>query len=135
MKTRYFPAFVRRGMTTGRCQHCLSSASGCVSSHCGPFYGGLEPLLSANIGNALITALQGAKESRPSDIAYASLHSFALGSRPPLIRSIEYLGTTRAGNPEYKIDVDVQMEDLNIVIGESSWSLNYTASLTTGFQT
>lgn len=82
-------------------------------------YSGLEPYISSSIGESLLTALESSKASRPSDIAYVSLHSLTLGSTPPLIRSIELHGVKQGGEvTQYLVDVDAVLDDFSLVVGK-----------------
>ena len=104
-----FPPFVTRAFRTD-------------SEEC---YGGLEPSISAAIGSGLVNALEKARTTRPTDIAYVSLYSLSLGGRPPVIRSIKW------GNEivndfddlqqvELDLEVDAFMEDLSMIFGKQS---------------
>ena len=90
------------------------------TAECHP-YGGLEPYISGNIGTLLLYALGEARALRRKDVAYASLYSFTLGNKPPLLRSIEFLGASQdRSNLHFNVEVDALLEDLSLVLGKLS---------------
>lgn len=123
-----FPKFVRRSIranTYGRfeCRSCDWDGVGpqlFSTSACQP-YGGLEPYISSKIGTLLLDALGGSRVSRRSDVAYASLYSFTLGNKPPLVRSVEFLGASHDRSKlHFNVEVDATLEDLSLVLGKLS---------------
>lgn len=123
--SREFPKFVQRSIrsnTYGRieCRSCDWDGSRQLfgTSECHP-YGGLEPYVSGKIGTSLLDALGGARALMRKDVAYASLYSFTLGNRPPLLRSIEFLGTSQDRTSlHFNVEVDALLEDLSLVLGK-----------------
>lgn len=107
-----YPSFVLRGMEGDD-----SRGRNCPLRICS-FYGGLEPHISTHIGRNLARLLHPSRAGRRTDVTYASLYSFSLGSKPPLLKSIEFLGTTARGDREYLVDVDLILEDMEVVLGE-----------------
>jgi len=132
--SREYPKFVRRSIranTYGRfeCRSCDWDGGGhpqlFSTPACKP-YGGLEPYISGKIGTLVLDALGGSRALRRNDVAYASLYSFTLGNRPPLLRSIEFLGASHdRSNLHFNVEVDATLEDLSLVLGkfEGSGSL------------
>lgn len=125
--SRQYPKFVRRSIrrdSYGRfeCQSCDWDGKGpqlFSTPACQP-YGGLEPYISGNIGTVLLDALGGSRASWRNDVAYASLYSFTLGNKPPLLRSIEFLGPSQdRSNLHYNVEIDANLEDLSLVLGKS----------------
>ena len=80
-------------------------------------YGGLEPYISSSLTAALESALESLSYSRPSDIAYLSLHSFTLGSKPPIIRGIKLTGFEGEQVVQFEVDLDVLLGDAALVLG------------------
>jgi hypothetical protein len=89
-------------------------------------YGGLEPYISSTIGAMLVTELDANKDYYiPSDIAYVTLHSFTLGRRPPVVRSVELVkailgqeNRKEGDRVEIDVDLDVLLHDLSFVLGK-----------------
>lgn len=132
--SKKFPKFVRRSIrsnTYGRyeCRSCDWDGGGpelFSTPACKPF-GGLEPYISSRIGTLLLDALAESRASRRNGVAYASLYSFTLGSKPPLVKSVGFVGASEDRNNllHFNVDVDAILEDLSLVLGE--W---YIACLT-----
>jgi hypothetical protein len=84
-------------------------------------YGGLEPFLSSVIGKGLVKSLELAKRMRPTDVAYVSLLSLSLGSRPPVIRSVK-LSNKIVKEDETQIELDLEvdalLEDLSMIFSK-----------------
>jgi len=125
--SRNYPKFVRQSIksnTYGRfeCRSCDWDSIGpqlFSSAACKP-YGGVEPYISGSIGTLLLDALGGSRATRRNGVAYASLYSFTLGRKPPLLRSIEFLGASQDRSKlHFNIEVDAILEDLSLVLGKS----------------
>ena len=129
------PEYVQRGMNGGadchrgwrrrnhRCAECVS-------------YGGFEPYLAQSIGETMMIMLEDYRQTRPHDVAYASLHSLSLGTRPPIVRSIEVLGL-KGEKMEYKVGLFFPPEG-TLVLGKIlllsrlkclSWTYQLTISV------
>lgn len=122
-----YPDYVRDGIKG--CKR--DSVRDCVIEQC-DIYGGLDPFLSWSIGDALISALDTSRVSRPRNIAFASLQSISLGRNPPTIRHIEVLGVSSDGRrTEYMIDFDLSLEDLRLVLEIKLSSLDFALLPTT----
>lgn len=124
--SRQYPKYVRRSIRSDsygsfKCRSCDWDAKGpeiISTSLCHP-YGGLEPYVSGKIGTVLLDALGRSRALRRNGVAYASLYSFTLGNKPPLIRSIEFLGSSHDGhNLNFNVEVDANLEDLSLVLGK-----------------
>jgi hypothetical protein len=122
-----YPMFVSRAIQqtidSKGCPRWPQETAVSVPIGCLP-YGGLEPYLASGVGTALLETLALVKSSIPIDLAYVSLYSFTLGSRPPIIRSVKLrranFETRGIGDSvELDLDVDMLMSDLSIVLGES----------------
>eukprot|EP00543_Licmophora_paradoxa_P002149 CAMPEP_0202444500 /NCGR_PEP_ID=MMETSP1360-20130828/3558_1 /ASSEMBLY_ACC=CAM_ASM_000848 /TAXON_ID=515479 /ORGANISM="Licmophora paradoxa, Strain CCMP2313" /LENGTH=460 /DNA_ID=CAMNT_0049060517 /DNA_START=12 /DNA_END=1394 /DNA_ORIENTATION=- len=119
--------FVQRGMNGGNdCvkavgwrRHRISCAD-CI------VYRGMEPHLSQNIGLLFMDVLDTYQKRRPHDIAYASLHSLTLGSKPPIIQSIKSLGEKKNNKDkrEFKLELYIPSE-VNLVLDIKLSSLHY----------
>jgi hypothetical protein len=77
-------------------------------------YGGLEPYLSTSISSVVSSTLDEVA-TQPDTSAYLSLHSFTLGSKPPLIRGLR-INTNEEGLLEASFDVDFVSTDLEIIL-------------------
>jgi hypothetical protein len=115
-----YPTYISRSILNvisgGR--QCNVDSKTLTGSDCLPnaAYGGLEPYISSLIGSSLIDALEA--EMRPNDVAYVSIHSFTLGSTPPFIRGVEYVGSRNNGQSlDFRADADVLLGDSSLVLG------------------
>lgn len=82
-------------------------------------YGGLEPYLSTTISSVVASTLD-ELATQPDASAYLSLHSFTLGSKPPLIRGLR-INPTEEGMLEASFDLDFVSTDLEIILKVSTW--------------
>ena len=125
-----YPMYVSRAaqeeMKKRGCNSTKGPNSDSVESPLCMPYGGLEPYISSTIGAMLVTELDANKDYYiPSDVAYVTLHSFTLGRRPPIVRSVELVKAIlgqenrREGDRvEIDVDVDVLLTDLSFVLGK-----------------
>ena len=82
-------------------------------------YGGLEPYVSSILGESVNDILTTTSASRPRDITYISLHSFTLGSVPPIIRGMSLKSMNDDDSTvKFDVDLDVLLGDSSIVLGE-----------------
>jgi Ca2+-dependent lipid-binding protein len=89
-------------------------------------HGGLEPYLSSAIGSGIVRGLEIAKALRPNDVAYISLHSLELGSRPPLLRNVRLSDESwQLDRLELYFEVDALLEDSAMVLEVKLSSLSY----------
>lgn len=77
------------------------------------------------IGKGIVKGLEISKASRPTDVAYVSLFSLSLGSKPPLIRKIEITDshTASRGNKTSVamiFDIDALLDGMSLVLGKSA---------------
>jgi hypothetical protein len=90
-------------------------------------HGGLEPYLSSAIGSGIVHGLEIAKALRPNDVAYISLHSLELGSRPPLLRNVQLNDKSwQQDRLEFYFEVDALLEDSAMVLEVKLSSLSYS---------
>jgi hypothetical protein len=131
--SRQYPKYVRRSIRSDsygsfECRSCDWDHKGpeiSSKSSCHP-YGGLEPYVSGKIGTVLLDALGRSRALRRNGVAYASLYSFTLGKKPPLLRSIEFLGSSHDGrNLNFNCEVDANLEDLSLVLEVKLSSLEH----------
>jgi len=78
-------------------------------------YGGLEPYLSTTISSVVALTLD-ELATQPDSSAYLSLHSFTLGSKPPLIRGLRINPAGNGTLLEASFDVDFVSTDLEIIL-------------------
>eukprot|EP00978_Attheya_sp_CCMP212_P013788 scaffold34752_cov52-Attheya_sp.AAC.1 len=125
-----YPTYISRSILNvisgGR--QCKVDSKRLTGSDCPPnaAYGGLEPYISHLIGSSLIDALESSAEMRPNDVAYVSIHSFTLGSTPPFIRGVEYVGSRNHGQSlDFRADADILLGDSSLVLEVKLSSLDY----------
>lgn len=125
-----YPSFVARAMEPCYLDACPTSARGTKPGISVP-YGGLEPYITSHLGNSLIRTLDLALTSRRKDVAYISLHSFTLGSHPPIARSVKLLGVEKSASHGTRVllalEADFRLEDFSLVLGKlplvtTSWT-------------
>ncbi|GMI42847.1 hypothetical protein TrCOL_g4926 [Triparma columacea] len=92
-------------------------------------YGGLEPYLSTTISSVVASTLD-ELATQPDASAYLSLHSFTLGSKPPLIRGLR-INPTEEGMLEASFDLDFVSTDLEIILKLKLSSSDYAILPTT----
>ena len=97
---------------------CTKSERDCICNG-ESSYGGLEPLISSHLGEALINAMKNTPYMQPNDIAYISLDSITLGTLSPLIRSVVVQSVERDGLVvNLSMDVDAILEESDIILGK-----------------
>ena len=119
-----YPDFITKAMKYARRKKSCREATGRgknKSTLCTDMkpYGGLEPYISSILGEAVIEILTSTSASRPRDLTYISLHSFTLGSVPPIIRGMRLKGINdKDSTVKLDVDLDVLLGDSSIVLGE-----------------
>jgi len=96
-----------------------------------PQYGGLEPYLTSLVSPAIALSFESESiEQLDSNIAYLSLHSFTLGSTPPLFKGLRVTNQT-ATTADIHLDVDFTSKTFSLILALKLSSLSHVMLPTT----
>jgi len=110
-----YPSYVLKAMLAFARDDGGSVCSKVKSINC-ISYEGLEPYISAKLGEILMESM---RQERPDDVTYVSIESFTLGRSPPIIRSVELIdGNGRDDIANLRLDMNFSLNDLSVVMGK-----------------